>query len=35
LGVQRVGQAGDIADLYEHHALDAESVVGAALDLVY
>jgi pyruvate dehydrogenase E1 component len=34
LGVQRFGQAGDIAELYEHHQIDAESVVGAALDLV-
>lgn len=34
LGVQRFGQAGDIIDLYEHHEIDAESVVGAALDLL-
>lgn len=34
LGVQRFGQAGDIAELYEHHLLDAESVIGAALDLL-
>ncbi|RKQ93601.1 pyruvate dehydrogenase E1 component [Solirubrobacter pauli] len=34
LGVQRFGQAGDIVDLYEHHEIDAESVVGAALDLM-
>jgi pyruvate dehydrogenase E1 component len=34
LGVQRFGQAGDIAELYEHHQIDAESVIGAALDLV-
>src|SRR4051794_33589733 len=34
LGVDRFGQAGDIADLYEHHQIDAESVVGAALDLL-
>ena len=33
LGVQRFGQSGDIAELYEHHQIDAESVVGAALDL--
>ena len=25
---------GDIAELYEHHQIDAESVVGAALDLL-
>ena len=34
LGVQRFGQAGDITELYEHHQIDAESVVGAALDLL-
>jgi pyruvate dehydrogenase E1 component len=34
LGVQRFGQAGDIAELYAHHEIDAESVVGAALDLL-
>ena len=34
LGVQRFGQAGDIAELYEHHQIDAESVIGAALDLL-
>jgi pyruvate dehydrogenase E1 component len=34
LGVQNFGQAGDIAELYEHHQIDAESVVGAALDLL-
>jgi pyruvate dehydrogenase E1 component len=34
LGVQRFGQAGDIAELYEHHQVDAESVIGAALDLL-
>jgi pyruvate dehydrogenase E1 component len=34
LGVQHFGQAGDIAELYEHHQIDAESVVGAALDLL-
>jgi pyruvate dehydrogenase E1 component len=34
LGVERFGQAGDIAELYEHHQVDAESVIGAALDLV-
>ena len=33
LGVQRFGQSGDIAELYEHHGIDAESIVGAALDL--
>jgi len=34
LGVQAFGQSGDIAELYEHHQIDAESVVGAALDLL-
>ena len=34
LGVQRFGQSGDIAELYEHHQIDAESVIGAALDLL-
>jgi pyruvate dehydrogenase E1 component len=34
LGVQNFGQSGDIAELYEHHQIDAESVVGAALDLL-
>jgi pyruvate dehydrogenase E1 component len=32
--VQRFGQSGDLAELYEHHSIDAESVVGAALDLM-
>src|ERR687895_1905003 len=34
LGVQQFGQSGDIAELYEHHQIDAESVIGAALDLL-
>jgi pyruvate dehydrogenase E1 component len=34
LGVQRFGQSGDLQELYEHHGIDAESVVGAALDLL-
>ena len=34
LGVQHFGQSGDIAELYEHHQIDAESVVGAVLDLL-
>ena len=34
LGVQRFGQSGDLVELYEHHQIDAESVVGAALDLL-
>ena len=34
LGVHRFGQSGDLAELYEHHQIDAESVIGAALDLL-
>ena len=34
LGVQRFGQSGDIEDLYALHEIDAESVVGAVLDLL-
>ena len=34
LGVQQFGQSGDLAELYEHHQIDAESVVGSALDLL-
>jgi len=34
LGVRNFGQSGDIGELYAHHEIDAESVVGAALDLL-
>ncbi|MEA2418161.1 MAG: pyruvate dehydrogenase component, partial [Thermoleophilaceae bacterium] len=34
LGVTRFGQSGDLAEVYEHHQIDAESIVGAALDLL-
>ncbi len=34
LGVERFGQSGDVGELYVHHEIDAESVVGAALDLL-
>jgi pyruvate dehydrogenase E1 component len=34
LGPQRFGQSGDIGELYEHHQIDAESILGAALDLL-
>jgi pyruvate dehydrogenase E1 component len=34
LGVTEFGQSGDIADLYRHHRIDAESIIGAALDLI-
>jgi pyruvate dehydrogenase E1 component len=33
LGVSQFGQSGDIADLYRHHGVDADTIVGAALDL--
>jgi pyruvate dehydrogenase E1 component len=34
LGVTSFGQSGELADVYEHHELDAETIVGAALDLL-
>jgi pyruvate dehydrogenase E1 component len=34
LGVTTFGQSGDLSSVYRHHGLDADSVVGAALDLV-
>ena len=34
LGVTSFGQSGDLDDVYRHHEIDAESVVGAALDLL-
>jgi pyruvate dehydrogenase E1 component len=34
LGVSDFGQSGDIADLYRHPGIDAETIVGAALDLL-
>jgi pyruvate dehydrogenase E1 component len=34
LGVTRFGQSGDLAEVYEHHEIDAETIVGAALDLM-
>jgi pyruvate dehydrogenase E1 component len=34
LGVTRFGQSGDLEDVYAHHEIDAETVVGAALDLM-
>ncbi|ALL77553.1 pyruvate dehydrogenase [Pseudonocardia sp. EC080610-09] len=34
LGVSRFGQSGDLASVYAHHGLDADAVVGAALDLL-
>jgi pyruvate dehydrogenase E1 component len=34
LGVTSFGQSGDLDDVYRHHQIDAESIVGAALDLL-
>jgi pyruvate dehydrogenase E1 component len=34
LGVQDFGQSGDLEDLYRHYGIDAETIVGAALDLI-
>jgi pyruvate dehydrogenase E1 component len=34
LGVTRFGQSGDLEDVYRHHEIDAETIVGAALDLI-
>ena len=33
LGVTRFGQSGELAEVYEDHQIDAETIVGAALDL--
>ena len=34
LGVTEFGQSGDVAPLYEHHGIDAETIIGAALDVI-
>jgi pyruvate dehydrogenase E1 component len=34
LGVQDFGQSGDVQDLYRYFGIDAETILGAALDLV-
>ncbi len=34
LGVTDFGQSGDLEDLYEHHGIDPETIIGAALDVV-
>jgi pyruvate dehydrogenase E1 component len=34
LGVQDFGQSGDVEDLYRYFGIDAETIVGAALDLL-
>ncbi|MET7767855.1 pyruvate dehydrogenase [Nocardia sp. NPDC005366] len=33
LGVSGFGQSGSLADVYRHHGIDADAIVGAALDL--
>ena len=35
LGVAQFGQSGDLPDVYRHHEIDAETIVGAALDLLH
>ena len=34
LGVSDFGQSGDIPDLYRHFGIDADSIVGAAYDVM-
>ncbi len=34
LGVQDFGQSGDVDDLYRHFGIDADTIVGATLDLI-
>jgi pyruvate dehydrogenase E1 component len=34
LGVQGFGQSGDVQDLDRHFAIDADTIIGAALDLI-
>ena len=34
LGVDDFGQSGDVQDLYEHFGIDADTIVGAAIDLI-
>jgi pyruvate dehydrogenase E1 component len=34
LGVTGFGQSGDLDDLYRHHGIDADTIVGSAADLV-
>jgi pyruvate dehydrogenase E1 component len=34
LGVTRFGQSGELAEVYEDHGIDAETIVGASLDLL-
>ena len=35
LGVQDFGQSGDVGDLYRHFGIDTETIVSAAIDLLY
>jgi pyruvate dehydrogenase E1 component len=34
LGVTQFGQSGNLEDVYRHHEIDAETIIGAALDLL-
>jgi pyruvate dehydrogenase E1 component len=34
LGVEDFGQSGDVEDLYRHFGIDADTIAGAALDLL-
>ncbi|HUC59107.1 MAG TPA: hypothetical protein VMA95_17020, partial [Streptosporangiaceae bacterium] len=34
LGVTRFGQSGSLEDVYRYHAIDTDSIIRAALDLV-
>jgi pyruvate dehydrogenase E1 component len=34
LGVEDFGQSGDVEDLYRYFGIDADTIVGAALDLM-
>jgi pyruvate dehydrogenase E1 component len=34
LGVTRFGQSGDLGEVYAHHEIDAETIIGAALDAI-
>jgi hypothetical protein len=34
LGIDDFGQSGDVDDLFRHFGIDAETIVGAAADLV-
>jgi pyruvate dehydrogenase E1 component len=34
LGVTRFGQSGSLEDVYRYHAIDSDSIIRAALDLM-